>query len=284
MSRMIGYLCNDDSLTPRVVQEVAGDLSATDDAESDDVARGFGWIRDGQPLLRKHPPQGANHTDMAAILADIQAREIVGYECTPERATVETQDLQPFSYRSWVYAQDGAGEVLQSRRDEILDSLPDHIRRHLDGNAPSELGFHLFLAAMQRREGFGLARREARDCAAALAETGSRIEQLRASAGEVETPQSIDAVTVSDRLLMAWSGRGDLYVRKFDGIESPDEEPLFAGHDPESEEHPHFRAFLVVSAEAAPGEDWRPVGQGEVLWVGDDWEVHSATAEAFDDV
>lgn len=278
MSRLIGYICNDDSLTPRVVEEIDPPFGDDERAGRSALARGFGWVRDGQALLRKRPPQGREHNRMDAIFADIQARQIVGYECAPERSTVETQDLQPFCFRDWIYAQSGDADALSAHREDIVSGLPDHIRRNLDGNSASELAFHLFVAALQRHEGLDLARREHHDCAVALAEAGRRMREFSSGAGEVERPPEVDAVAISEQLLVAWAGRGDLYYREFEGFDVSDEDPLFAGHDPESEGHPHFRAVLVATAESAPSPAWTAVDRRTTLWVDDDWEIRHLSA------
>lgn len=272
MSRLLGYICSDDTLHYTVMEEVADELRMGDG--SDKIGRGFGWVQEGRTLVRKQPPQGATGGELGSVVSDIPAREIVGYECDPDSSEVDTLDLQPFSYRTWVYAQDGETEFPDDEREVIWEGIPDHIRRNIDGDSLEELCFHVFLTGLHERGGFGLSQSDPEGCADALAEAvktlGSRLEGGKNSDPVFDT----DIVTISERLLLVFAGSDDVYYQKFEGIEEQHDEPLFAGHRPHIEEHPHFRAVLVTNGLQGEGNGWTQLPARHLLRVGADWEVH----------
>lgn len=283
MSRLLGYMCSDDTLTYAVMDEVADDLNGLTTGEH--IARGFGWLKEGRSLLRKQPPQGSTGVDFTNLVSDIPAREIVGYECEPERPSVDTLDLQPFCFRTWVYAQDGELSSLagHEQQDAMLEELPDHIRRNIDGESLEEICFHVFLAALQDRGGFGLSASNPTECVSALVDTVEEIESRLDGDKSSDDIFDTDMVTVSERLLIAVAGDESVYYRKFEGIEEEQEEPLFAGHHPQVEEHPHFRAVLVTNELDDGADGWEELPPRHVMWVGSDWDINIEPLESFGD-
>jgi len=282
MSRLLGYMCSDDTLTYSVMEEVAGDLRTPEDQAP--LGHGFGWLQDGRSLLRKQPPQGATGVELRNVMSDIPAREIVGYECTPDSDAVDTLDLQPFCFRTWVYAQDGDLDVLDGgeQGEAMLRELPDHIRRNIQGESLEEICFHIFLAALQDQGGFGLSQSSPRRCASAMVQTVDEIEGRLDGDKNSDQVFDTDIVAVSERLLMAVSGDDGVYYREFEGIEEQKEEPLFAGHRPQVEKHPHFKAVLVTNGLTDGADQWEELPPRSVMWVDSDWEVNIESLDEFD--
>ena len=279
MSRLLGYMCSDDTLTYAVMEEVADDLNNINGDER--VGHGFGWVQEGRSLLRKQPPQGASGVALGNLISDIPAREIVGYECDPDAKAIDTLDLQPFCFRTWVYAQDGDLGGLEEHRDAVLDRLPDHIMRNIDGDSIEELCFHVFLAKLQARGGFGLSQSQPRACAAALADTVREIESNLDGDRSSDQIFDTDMVAISERLLLAVSGRDDIFYRQFHGIEEKQEEPLFAGHRPQVEKHPHFKAILVANGLNDGEDEWEKLPPRSIMWVDSNWNVEVESLEEF---
>lgn len=273
MSQLIGYICSDDSLTPAAVHAVRDDLRR--DQDGDYAAMGFGWVQENRSLLRKHPSQGSNGVSALSLLSDLPARAIVGYKTHEKPESSDTLDLQPFRYRNWVFTQDDTASNFAEYRDSLIESIPDHIRRNVQGNNRAEVAFHLFLAGANERGQLNRQRVEGRQAAAALAETAVTLEQLESDHGDL--PLKMQAVSVTSRLLLSARIGDPVFYREFDGIEEPEEEPLFAGHRPKPVEHPHFKGVMVVSGEEPDGDQWTAVDDRSVMWVGHDWEVHTAS-------
>jgi len=275
MSRVIGYICSDDSLTHVVMDNIADEVEAFDETETG--GRGFGWVQEGRSLLRKQPRERSRGVTLASLLSDIPSRAIVGHERETFEGAVDTLDLQPYSFRTWVYAQVGGVAAMEQVADDIKAEIPDHIRRNIEGKTIEELCFHRFLTVLSERNDLELtktnARRGAESLARAIRALESRLEDVDESDGRLNA----NIVTVSDRLLLAARTQGPMYYRIFDGIEEPVDEPLFAGHRPKPEKHPHFNAVLVTNElDESPGEEWQMLGPQHVMWIDEDWSVEVA--------
>src|SRR5204862_2830414 len=60
-------------------------------------------------------------------------------------------NTQPFRYRRWFFAQEGAGpgpELLAEVMPQLLQHIPDYLRRNIRGRSPAEQVFHLFLSML----------------------------------------------------------------------------------------------------------------------------------------
>jgi glutamine amidotransferase len=214
---------------------------------------------------------------LSSLLSDIPSQAIIGHERDSSEQAVDTLDLQPFSYRTWVYAQAGGVDALDAVTDELKNDIPDHIRRNIEGETVEELCFHRFLTVLSDRGDLELTKKDASRGAEALARSvraiESRLEDVAASDGCL----GADVVTVSDRLLLAARTQGPMYYRVWRGIEEPVEEPLFAGHRPKPDQHPHFKAVIVTNEmNGNPGDAWHLLERQQVLWVDDDWNVQVA--------
>lgn len=275
MSRIVGYICSDDSLTHVVMDQIAREVDAFNETET--AGRGFGWIQEGRSLLRKQPREQGSGVTLASLMSDIPSRAVVGHERESSESSVDTLELQPFSFRTWVYAQAGGVEALKSLSEEIRAEIPDHIRRNIKGETLEELCFHRFLTVLSERGELELTKKRARSGAAALARSIRSLESLLEGREDSDGRLGANLVTVTDRLLLAARTQGSMYYRSFHGIEEPGEEPLFAGHRPQPEEHPHFKAVLITNElDAPPNEHWELLEAQQVLWVDEDWSVQVA--------
>jgi glutamine amidotransferase len=275
MSQLIGYICSDDSLTPSVVHAVRDELVALDDY----AALGFGWVQENRSLLRKHPSQGGNGVNALSLLSDLPARAIIGYTESDEPTSLDTLDLQPFRYRNWVYAQEDDVETFDGFRDEVLEEIPDHIRRNVQGHNRAEVAFHRFLSAVNQHGQLDRQRVDGTAAARAMAESVDDLERRAVEHGHDSL--ELRSVSVTNRLMLAARVGEALYYRQFDGIEEPGDEPLFAGHRPKPVSHPHFNGVIVASGAKPEGDNWTEIPDRHVMWVDHDWDVE---VESIDDL
>lgn len=272
MSRLLGYMCNDDSLTPCAMQEIGHQILS--DTTRELAALGFGWVQEARTLLRKHPSADSKPVDVLGLLSDIPARAIVGHMQQKINGRVDTLDLQPFRFRKWVFSQTGSVANFAEFRDELIADIPDHIRRNIQGKTQAEVVFHRFYHWMKKLGALAAPHENGRQVAQALAKTLEEVEQRARQAG-LEGPVEIDVVAATEKLMLCARTGDPLYYRLFEGVEEPADEPLFAGHRPKRHEHPHFRGvFLTSAGDAAPAdEDWQELSQRHVAWVDRSWEA-----------
>lgn len=271
MSRLLGYMCSDDSLTPYAMDEVRQE--AWVDEANLPATLGFGWVQESRTLLRKHPSQAAEPIDVLGLLADLPARALVGHMRDHLGGAIDTLDLQPFRFRKWVFSQTGHAPLFEEYRDELVADIPDHIRRNIQGKTDAEVVFHRFYHWMKKKGALATPRPTGRLVAEAIAATLDEIETRARQAGH-EGPVSLDLVAASERLVVAARTGDPIHYRMFDGIEHAAEEPLFAGHRPKKVQHPHFKAVFLASNLAPEADGWEEVGERSVMWVDGSWEAN----------
>ena len=275
MSQVFGYICSDDSLTPAVMGQVGESLRAV--PTDSRVGLGIGYLQDGRSLLRKRPKGRAAAVDLPSLVSDIPTQAMVGHVRHESMGRVSTEELQPYRFRSWVYAQCGLGEDSQGFQEPLVSGLPDHVERNIGGTATAEAVFHEFYRRVEAEFSRTAKTDRPRLYARALASTVGVLEEMILRQRD-RALEDFQAVAISDRCAVAVNIGGDLGYRVFEGIDVVEEEPLFAGHKPKVEHHDRFRA--VVIANRVQGEDWESLGDREVLWVDRKWQIHRETVEA----
>lgn len=280
MSIVIGYICSNNSLTPGVTELVRPDFESPEQQ----MAAGFGWIKENRSLLKKEPAQSGGHRDPLTLMSDIPSRSLVGHIETENRP-VNTPELQPFGYRTWVYSQSGGGDGLEPIREQLSEAIPDHIFRNIEGQTMAEVVFHRFMTLLREHDGSTTPTNQVKMAATALADTCRGVKQLLSEETNGDDPEAgqMKICAASERILLAANtGQSPLYYRFVDGIEREQEEPLFSGHKPKRRSHPHFKAVFVSNA-VAPSESeyhWKSLAKDEVLWVDRNWDVETATIDS----
>lgn len=277
MSRLLGYMCSDDSLTPYATDEVR--QQAWLDEANLPATVGFGWVQESRTLLRKHPSQSSDPVDVLGLLADIPARSMLGHMRENLDGAVDTLDLQPFRFRKWVYAQSGQVPCMEEFRDELVAETPDHIRRNISGSTGAEVVFYRFYHWLKKCNALAPSRLQGERAAKAMAATLDEMEKKAHQAG-FEGPLSIDIVAATERLVVAARLGDPVHYRVFNGIEQPGEEPLFAGHRPKKIQHPHFKGVFVGSKLQPTTDEWRELPERSVMWVDGSWEAKTATIDS----
>jgi glutamine amidotransferase len=276
MSRLLGYICSDDSLTPYAIDAVRRE--AWQEPAKSWAATGFGWVQESRTLLRKHPSNG-DPVDMLGLLADVPARALVGHMSDNADVAVDSLDLQPFRFRKWVFAQTGAVPEFDAYRAELLADTPDHLRRGIQGNSAAEVVFHRFYHSMCRNRALVQGRAHGELVARALASTIDEIRRHAKNAGH-EGSMGLNIVAATERLIVAARTGSELHVRVFEGIEQPGEEPLFAGHRPKKVEHPHFRAAFLAGGLAPSEGPWSEIEADSVAWIDESWQPRNASLDS----
>lgn len=276
MSRLLGYMCSDDTLTPYAMREVQQEAWPTDEEQVETL--GFGWLQESRTLLRKHPSRGDDPVNVLGLLCDIPARTLVGHLAREVEATRDTLDLQPFRFRKWLFTQCGSVPGLAEFQEDIVADMPDHIRRNIQGQNDAEVVFHRLYQRMSEREAFDGGRADGPKVVDALADTLEEFDERSYEAGS-EEPLRLNLMAATERFLVAARLDTPVHYKVFDGIDQPGEEPLFAGHRPRRIEHPHFDGAFVASGLKPENDQWRELGQGEILWIDDSWQAHTRSLE-----
>jgi hypothetical protein len=106
----------------------------------------LGFIQGGDVLLQKRPRADAAEIDLYALARDLKADAMIGRVGLGPEGNKAAENADPFRYRSWLFGSVGTVPLFDLIRDQILDAIPDYLRRNVRGRSPSEHLFHLFLA------------------------------------------------------------------------------------------------------------------------------------------
>ncbi len=262
MTRLIAYICNNDSLNSVAVEALAPSLDVWPDEKPPGF--GFGWIQDGRSLLRTTPKPSDGMPSLTGMLGDIRTRSFVAHVLEPGQQPAPALDLQPFRFRKWVCAHTGEVPEVDDARRELLETIPSFIRTNVKGDSGSEILCHMFLSELHGRSVLEDGRRDPRAAAEALHATMTRLQSEAAIA-------EFALVAVTERGLLAGAFGSDLFYREQRGLEEK-EAPLFAGHSPRPIQHPSFKSVTVTNAPNPDAEGWTKIPDGKVLFVRD-WTV-----------
>jgi len=238
MSRLFGFVIND-------AQRVACALYPAREAlvaESAPEGWGLASYQGGEVLLQRHPKPVAGPLDLYRFAREQRTDYLVG-QVRDASTPAKLENTQPYRFRSWVFARSGA---VQPGGAEVLEKVPDFLRRNIRGQDPAEGVFHLFLSFLHDSGRLDDPNIKMADAAAALASTLAIAEQ---KAGGVSAPANL--VTTNGRILLAVRAGRPMWTRRVNGIADC---PVCAekAHEPARGDrrrisHEHVRAVLLVS-------------------------------------
>jgi hypothetical protein len=239
------------------------------------VARwGMGYVHGGEVLLSRTPRSVANEgdrpLDLFPAIEPVKSDCIIGHAASgagaADHMALPTEATQPFRFRRWMLAQDGNPTVEPEVWQQLVERIPDFLRRNLRGRAAPELTLHL-LMAMLHDQGMlddpnlpsTVARRAIADTLALIASTLTRAGGTNASSSG--RPGTV-AMSNSRAL---WFARPDVsgapvFIRRLHVLDD-------RGHRDDS-----FRGLLVTSG-LPVGDGAEEVPAGSVLAVSRDLRV-----------
>jgi glutamine amidotransferase len=194
------------------------------------------------------------------------------------------ENTQPFRMRHWLFAHQGSLQGYERLRAQLLEALPDFLRRQVQGATASELAFATFLRHLRdtgRTEDFRL---DATVAGRLLAETARELDTAAAWAGATRT-STLNFVATNGHLLVAtrW-GEQPLYYTRLEGTDrcelcgitpsTPETRPGVIAH--------RRRLTVVVASHVRRPAGWVELPHGTTLAVSEELQVRhlSSPAEA----
>ena len=238
MTRLFGCICNQPQRLDEALEGVRSVLVARVP-----VARwGLGYVHSGEVLLTLHPRQAAADVDFHSLLSGLNSDYMIGWAGEEDdlRGDVNTQ---PFRYRRWFFAQEGKGpgaELLAEVLPQLVQHIPDYLRRNIRGRSPSEQVFHLFLSMLHDAGTLDDPNLAPSHIRRALRDTVALIDAIVAKAGG--TWPHGNMILSNSRSMMAVRLGEPLVVRRLKQQKDP--------RRPESQ----FKAVLVASGADLRGE------------------------------
>jgi glutamine amidotransferase len=227
---------------------------------------GLGFFQGGEVLLHKQPKAQPGQVDFYARVRDLRSDVVVGHvrEATVGKAQKQ-ENTHPFRFRSWLFAHSGTVANFAAIKNELLESVPDFLRRNIRGTTDSEHLFHLFLAFLHdggKLEDHNISTAEAQG---AMRATIAFVERLAGGAGAGKS--ELNLVATNGRILLAVRHGRPMSILRVNGIADC---PVCReeGRAPDERRIPHdlLRSVLVLSnGEHPAGAGWEQVPESSIL-------------------
>src|SRR5215467_5675907 len=200
MIRLFAYVGNEPERIKCALYP-AREALVTDIGENPD-GWGLGFFQGGEVLLHRQPKAQPGQVDFYSRLRELRTDVVVGHvrEATVGKAQKQ-ENTHPFRFRSWVFAHSGTVANFEAIKGELLESVPDFLRRNIRGTTDSEHLFHLFLAFLHdggKLEDPNISTEEAR---AAMRATVAFVERLAGGAGRGKS--ELNVIVTNGRILLA---------------------------------------------------------------------------------
>ena len=272
MCRLFGYLGNDPSLLPLALRSTAGALVEACDVPGE--GSGIGFYQDDRPLVRKRPKTLVDRVDFTELTDTIRSRSVIGQLRRGSRGKVSSENTPPFRFRNWLFANQGEIAHSDPAHNALRERLPDFLLRNIHGQTDSELALHLFFDHLRKNANIENPVVSAPLLAEALQSTIGEVQQMMRATGQ-ERPPEFNMLYLSGRVLMACQYQSEvpLAYLQVEGLQER-EQPLFAGHEPRTVKHEHFRGVFVAFDPHGEAKGWEPVPSDSLLIVDERLNVH----------
>jgi glutamine amidotransferase len=166
---------------------------------------------------------------------------------SPGLATKD-ENTQPFRYHRWLFAHAGTIGGWEEVRPRLVAALPDHLRRQIAGDSPSEHAFMVFAKHLKDEGRLDDLDLDAPSAGRALAKTVRQLEAWARDAGE-QKPSPLVFVATNGRIMVATRRAGPLFYALYEGI-VPCALDEIGADTPESDPRvrPHRRVKAVAFA------------------------------------
>jgi glutamine amidotransferase len=243
MGALVAVLQNDPNLMRCQVRRLEAYV-ALDQPERLPDAYGFGYYKGNDVLLGKRPSGAPGPFTLSQLAGGVDTEALIAHARYATVGTQKDENTHPFRWRRWLFAHDGTVEAFRDLKPRLLEALPDHLRRNVEGDTDSEHAFMLFLKHMRetgRSEDLDV---EASALGRALALTVRDLETWSREAGAAK-PSGLNFVVTNGRSLAATRRNRPLHYALLEGILPCPREHIDAT-TPESD--PRVRPHRVVKA------------------------------------
>ena len=277
MSRLFAYMGNDQDRVKCALYSARALLVADGAAQQTYDGWGLGFYQGGEVLLQRRPKPPADPVDFYALARELRTDAIIGHVRAGTVGKPKNENTHPFRFRSWLFAHHGTVPNFDHVREELLQPVPDFLRRNIRGQTDSEHLFHLLLAFLHtsgKLDDMNISTALARD---AIASTLALVEK---AAGKEATQAMECALALTNgRLLVATRHGAPVYLQQINGIVDC---PLCREPPPRDKrvDHDHLRSVLLLAAmEDVPPADlkFQVVPSASAVLVSHDLKVEIAT-------
>ena len=270
---LLACMCNQ----PQRLAEALAPVRASLVAPGPLARWGMGYVHGGEVLLSRTPRSAGGDKeqplDFYAAIEPIKSDCLIGHAASDaddaSATNLPTEATQPFRFRRWMLAQDGATIVEPEVWQALVDHVPDFLRRNLRGRAAAELTLHVLMAMLHDQGVLDDPNLPSPIARRAIADTLALFANVLTRAGAAWRPGTI-----------AVSNSRALWVARPEVSGAPTHVRRLQVHDDRGHRDDSFRGVLITSA-LPPGDGAEEVPAGSVVAVSRDLRVDiSALAAA----
>ncbi len=258
MNRLFGAICNEPQRLHEALAPVRHALIAPGPIQQ----WGLGYTQGGEVLLRRNP-RSSEQVDFYDALETVSSDYIVMHATETDTYT-GNDNTQPFRYKKWLFAQSGTVDDFDQIKSTLLEHIPDFMRRNIHGKTAAEHVFHVFLAFLHDAGIVSDHNLPLAQSRRALRDTLAMVFSLITKTGGTRGPGNI--IVTNSRSMLAVRVDAPMHVRRF---KAPGKDK---GHE--------FRAVLVASDGANPGEGFEAIPERSVIMVSRDLQIDIVALEA----
>lgn len=217
MGALVAVLQTDDSLLRCQLERLRSHVSLQGEGDSLPLAYGFGYYAAGNVLLGKRPSGATAPLSLPELVGKVDSEALLVHARHTSGLSPKDENTQPFRYRRWLFAHAGTLAGWEGIRPRLLPAIPDHLRRQIAGESPSEHAFMLFAKHLKddgRLDDLDL---DAASAGRALARTVRQLEAWAREAGEQKASRLVFVAT-NGRIMVATRRGGPLFYALYEGI------------------------------------------------------------------
>jgi predicted glutamine amidotransferase len=145
MGQIIACMINRAELLEQAVRSEQ-DVLGTPQAGRGHDGWGVGFYQAGEVLHKKHPQGGDETLEWANLLHGVRSDVAIAHVREATVGARRADNNHPFRMRQWLFAHAGLVHGFSAISANLLESLPDFLRRNIRGETDSEHLFHVFLS------------------------------------------------------------------------------------------------------------------------------------------
>jgi glutamine amidotransferase len=216
---------------------------------------GYGYYSESDVLLGKRPGGAPVPMGLPHLVGTVESEVLLVHAREASVGNFEERNTQPFRFRRWLFAHDGAIEGLEQVRPKLLESLPDFLRRNVQGETDSELAFMYFMKLLRDEGRLDDLELDAAAAGQALARTARQIDAWCREVG-AQRPSALNFVATNGRVLAATRRGRPLHYALFEGILPCPLDGIDAStpdSDPRVRPHRRVKAVCFATSVLQPG-------------------------------
>ncbi|WP_373049182.1 class II glutamine amidotransferase [Vulgatibacter sp.] len=236
-------------------------------------ALGLGYYADDAVLVAKRPGD-VGRNDVAELTKGLHSPALVAM-AQGAGFRFDEDATDPFRFRRWLFAMDGAMEGFSEAREKLLAELPDLISRQIRSTTDREHVFALFLRYLKERGRLDDPNAPASDLARCLGDAIRTVDRLEREQG-LTRPSPLALVATNGRSLVAARRGRPLFYRLQEGAGSCEPCEMSGPNDPRAGAHRRTKA-VILATEPEAGGGFIEVPESSTVAVGRSLDINIAS-------